>query len=196
MILEYVPGKELFSHLRDEVRFSEQRTVLYAAEILLGLGYLHKLGFIYLELCPENILVDKDGHLKITCFSSVTFCCWYSPEYIAPEKLQQQKCTRSVDWWSYGTLVYEMLKGLPPFYDENTPKMYQMILKEHVSFPVYVSEVAKDLITKLLDKNPATRLGASEEDVEEIKRHPFFSSLNWNDVLEKRYTPEWIPEKK
>ncbi|KAH0793265.1 AGC family protein kinase [Histomonas meleagridis] len=202
MVLDYVPGGELFGRLKDEGRFSEKRTILYAAEILLGLGALHKLGFIYRDLKPENILVDAKGHLKITDFGLVkthmnaqttttTFCG--TPEYIAPEMLQQQPYTRSVDWWSYGILVFEMLTGLPPFYDENTNKMYRMILTEQVVFPSYISQDAKDFISRLLDRNPSTRMGASEEDAEEIKRHPFFSSLNFDDVLNKRYTPEWIP---
>lgn len=205
MVLDYVPGGELFGRLKDEGRFSEKRTMLYAAEILLGLGHLHKLGFIYRDLKPENILVDGKGHLKITDFGLVkthmnsktttsTFCG--TPEYIAPEMLQQQPYTRSVDWWSYGILVFEMLTGLPPFYDENTNKMYRMILTDQVNFPSYVSDEAKDFISKLLDRNPATRLGASEEDAAEIMRHPFFASLNWDDVINKRITPEWVPEMK
>lgn len=205
MVLDYVPGGELFGRLKEEGRFSEKRTMLYAAEILLGLGHLHKLDFIYRDLKPENILVDSNGHLRITDFGLVktqmhckttttTFCG--TPEYIAPEMLQQQPYTRAVDWWSFGILVFEMLTGLPPFYDENTNKMYRMILTDQVVFPSYVSEEAKDFISKLLDRNPETRLGASEEDVEEIKRHPFFSSLNWNDVLNKKIEPEWKPDMK
>lgn len=204
MILDYVPGGELFGRLKNEGQFSEDRTRLYAAEIMLGLGHLHKQGFVYRDLKPENILLDADGHLKITDFGLVktnmknesdttnTFCG--TPEYIAPEMLRQQPYSKSVDWWSFGILVFEMLTGLPPFYDENTHKMYRMIIEDDVVFPGSMSPEAQDLISKLLDKDPAYRLGAGDDDVEEIKRHPFFAPLDWDDVLNRRIQPEWVPE--
>jgi len=198
MVLDYVPGGELFGRLKEEGSFSEQRVRLYAAEILVGLGHLHSLKYVYRDLKPENILVDSDGHLKLTDFGLVktkmetdsttsTFCG--TPEYIAPEMLQQQPYTKSVDWWSFGILVYEMLTGLPPFYDENVNKMYRMILSEPLTFPDSMSPEAQDLISQLLDRNPETRLGASANDYEDIKKHPFFAPLNWDKVLSKQYTP-------
>ena len=192
IVLDYIPGGELFGRLKEEGRFNENRARLYAAEILLGIGYLHQKGYIYRDLKPENILVDSNGHLKITDFGLVkghmtsestttTFCG--TPEYVAPEMLQQIPYTRSIDWRSYGILLFEMISGLPPFYDENTNKMYQMILNEDVIFPPCFSNEAKDFVSKLLDRNPSTRLGSSENDAEKKKKHPFFSSINWNDVL-------------
>lgn len=202
LVIDYVPGGELFNRLKEEGKFSESRTRLYAAEIALGLGAMHSHGLLYRDLKPENILIDADGHLRLTDFGLVktqmfgdsttgTFCG--TPEYIAPEMLTQQPYTKVVDWWSFGIIVFEMLTGLPPFYDENTNKMYRMVLHDQVVFPPYLSPEAVDLISKLLDKDPAHRLGGSEEDVEEIKRHPFFKPINWDDVLAKKYTPEWIP---
>ncbi|OHT11416.1 AGC family protein kinase [Tritrichomonas foetus] len=203
MVLDYVPGGELFNRLKEEGKFSESRTQLYAAEILLGLGHLHSLGFVYRDLKPENVLVDAEGHLKITDFGLVktnlknakdtttTFCG--TPEYIAPEILQQQPYTKGVDWWSYGVLLYEMLTGLPPFYHENTNRMYQMIINEQVDLQHRLSNVAKDLIVKLLDKDQKTRFGSGEQDAEEIKLHPFFKGLNWDDVKHKRTQPQWVP---
>jgi len=203
MVLDYVPGGELFGRLKEEGKFSENRVRLYAAEILLGLGQLHSLGFVYRDLKPENILVDAEGHLKITDFGLVkakmngnsttsTFCG--TPEYIAPEMLQQQPYTKSVDWWSFGILIFEMLTGLPPFYDENTNKMYRMIINDPIDFPDDMSPEAQDLISKLLDRNPATRLGAGPTDVEEIKSHRFFAPLRWPDVMSRKIEPEWKPE--
>ena len=203
LILDYIPGGELFGRLKEDGKFSENRTKLYAAEILLGLGHLHSLGFIYRDLKPENILVDAEGHLKITDFGLVkakmgpsgttsTFCG--TPEYIAPEILQQLPYTKSVDWWSYGILLFEMLTGLPPFYDENMTKMYRSIMGDPLHFPHYISPIARDLITKLLDRNPNNRLGSNEKDFEEIKSHPFFSSINWDEIINKKFIPEWIPD--
>jgi serine/threonine protein kinase len=203
LVLDYVPGGELFSRLKEEHQFSERRTKLYAAEILLGLGHLHSKGFIYRDLKPENILVDRDGHLKLTDFGLVkpkmgegsatttTFCG--TPEYIAPEMLQQKPYTKAVDWWSFGILVYEMLCGLPPFYDENTNRMYRAILHDEVNFPGSTSPLAQDLILKLLERNPRERMGSGDEDYREIQSHLFFTGIEWEDVLTKRVMPEWVP---
>ncbi|OHT01178.1 RAC family serine/threonine-protein kinase like protein [Tritrichomonas foetus] len=203
MVLDYVPGGELFNRLKVETKFNEQRAKLYAAEIMLGLGKLHSLGLIFRDLKPENILVGADGHLRITDFGLVktnmssttttnTFCG--TPEYMAPEMIQQLPYTKAVDWWSFGVLLFEMLTGLPPFYDSNTSKMYRMILHDELTFPPYVSPDARDLIAKLLNRNPAIRLGASERDVEEIKIHPFFGEYNWDDILAKKVEPLWKPQ--
>jgi serine/threonine protein kinase len=203
MILDYVPGGELFQRLREEGVFSESRTQLYAAEILLSLGYLHRMGLVYRDLKPENILVDADGHIRITDFGLVkpkmessksttsTFCG--TPEYVAPEMLVGKPYTKSVDWWSFGILVFEMLVGIPPFYNENTNAMYKSILYDDLTFPTSVSSVAQDLITRLLNRNPWSRLGASDEDYKEIQRHHFFDGCNWDDISNKSVDPEWKP---
>ncbi|KAH0795684.1 AGC family protein kinase [Histomonas meleagridis] len=202
MILDYVPGGELFNRLKEEGKFVESRARLYAAEILLGLGHLHSLGILYRDLKPENVLVDADGHIKITDFGLVktnmkaedtttTFCG--TAEYLAPEMLLQQPYNKNVDWWCFGVLLYEMITGLPPFFDENANRLYRSILNNPVSFPQFVSPEAKDLIEHLLDKNPATRLGANN-DADEIKKHPFFAPLDFDKVLKKGYKPEWIPQ--
>jgi serine/threonine protein kinase len=203
LVLDYVPGGELFQRLRVENRFSEGRTRLYAAEILLGLGHLHGLGFIYRDLKPENILVDAQGHLKLTDFGLVkalvgdhattsTFCG--TPEYLAPEMVQQQPYTKAVDWWSFGCLVYEMLVGLPPFYNENKNHMFRQIMESNIRFPPLVSPNARDLIWHLLDKNPESRLGAGPTDFQEMQGHPFFASLDWDAVANRMITPEWVPQ--
>jgi serine/threonine protein kinase len=206
LVLDYVPGGELFSRLREEQKFTEDRTRLYAAEVLLGLGFLHAQGFVYRDLKPENILVDRDGHLRITDFGLVktemagaaaktgTFCG--TPDYIAPEMLQGLPYTRAVDWWSYGILVYEMLCGMTPFFDENSSKMYRMVINDPVRYPGELSARAKDLIGRLLEKNPALRLGACEADVEEIKAHAFFSEIHWDALLRKEIEPAWKPQLK
>jgi serine/threonine protein kinase len=203
MILDYIPGGELFGRLKEDGKFSESRARLYAAELALAIGHLHSNGFIYRDLKPENILVDTGGHLRVTDFGLVkakmqdakattsTFCG--TPEYIAPEMLLQQPYTKGVDWWSFGVLFFEMLAGLPPFYDENTNKMYRKILSSEIPFPSSFSREARDLIEKLLDRDPERRLGANERDVEDIKAHAFFRVLSWEKVYNKEYTPEWVP---
>lgn len=204
MVLDYVPGGELFGRLKEERVFSEERVRIYSAEILLGLGHLHKLGYIYRDLKPENILVDRNGHLKITDFGLAkktegggqtgTFCG--TPEYLAPEMLLQQPYDKAVDWWSFGILIYEMLVGIPPFYDENVNTMYRAIVQDPVRYPASVSANAKDIISKLLDRNPKSRLGSSKNDFEDIKLNVFYKGLNWKDVLDKKLNPGWVPKLK
>lgn len=203
LILDYVPGGELFSRLREEGKFSEKRTQFYGAEILLGLGHLHSLGFVYRDLKPENILVDSQGNLKLTDFglakgnmdgcesTTTTFCG--TPQYIAPEMLNMKPYTKSVDWWSFGILIYEMLTGMAPFYHDNSNKMFRSILSDPVHYPNFLSANSKFLLEKLLDRNPETRLGAGPDDFKEIQAHPFFKDLNWDDLMGGKIKPEWVP---
>jgi serine/threonine protein kinase len=205
LVLDYVPGGELFQRLKEETMFSEARSRLYGAEILMGLGHLHSLGFIYRDLKPENILLDYGGHLRLTDFGLVkmnlaadtttsTFCG--TPQYMAPEMLERQPYTRSVDWWSFGIILYEMLTGWPPFYNENMRALVRAICNDRVGFPQHVSQDARDLILRLLDKRPELRLGACEYDYQEIQAHPWFAGMDWDAVYNKTTQPEWVPPRR
>ncbi|KAJ6252137.1 serine/threonine-protein kinase ypk2/ykr2 [Anaeramoeba flamelloides] len=203
MVLDYAPGGELFSHLKKNGKFSKDRTRLYVAEIILGLEHLHKMDIIYRGLKPENLLIDEGGHIKIADFSYVrtdlrkksggktnTFC--ETPEYLAPEIILNKEYTEVVDWWSLGILIYEMLVGMPPFYAEELDDLYMLILRSQIKVPSSVKTAARDLILKLLDRNPTTRLGSNGSS--DIKKHPFFSGINWEKVYNKEYTPEFLPQ--
>ncbi|CAB1320414.1 unnamed protein product [Coregonus sp. 'balchen'] len=173
-VLDYVNGGELFYHLQRERVFLEPRARFYAAEIASALGYLHSLHIVYRDLKPENILLASTGHIVLTDFglckegltptgTTSTFCG--TPEYLAPEVLQKQAYDRTVDWWCLGSVLYEMLYGLPPFYSRNTAEMYSNILN-------------KPLILK-----PNM----------ELKCHNFFSPINWDDLMARKITPPYIP---
>lgn len=202
MILDYINGGELFFHLKKEGRFPEHRVVLYAAEIVLALSHLHSLDIVYRDLKPENILIDSEGHIVITDFGlskeinptegTQTFCG--TPEYLAPEVLKGQGHGCAVDWWSLGTLMYEMLTGLPPFYSQNINIMYQKILNSELRFPSYVSSEAQSLLDGLLTRDPTKRLGTS--DAAEIKKHPFFRSIDWDKLFKKEVEPTFKPKVK
>ncbi|KAH8680621.1 kinase-like domain-containing protein [Xylariales sp. PMI_506] len=201
-VLAFVNGGELFYHLQKEQRFDVNRARFYTAELLCALECLHGFNVIYRDLKPENILIDYQGHIALCDFGlckldmkdedrTNTFCG--TPEYLAPELLMGQGYNKTVDWWTLGVLLYEMLTGLPPFYDENTNEMYRKILSEPLHFPgpEIVPPAAKDLLTKLLNRNPEERLGVNGSA--EIKAHPFFHAIDWRKLLQRKYEPTFKP---
>ena len=201
-VLAFVNGGELFHHLQKEQRFDVNRSRFYTAELLCALECLHGFNVIYRDLKPENILLDYQGHIALCDFGlckldmkeedrTNTFCG--TPEYLAPELLMGKGYNKTVDWWTLGVLLYEMLTGLPPFYDENTNEMYRKILSEPLHFPGadVVPPAAKDLLTKLLNRDPAERLGANGGA--EIKAHPFFHAIDWRKLLQRKYEPTFKP---
>ncbi|KAI9824077.1 MAG: hypothetical protein M1832_002145 [Thelocarpon impressellum] len=201
-VLAFVNGGELFHHLQKEQRFDINRSRFYTAELLCALECLHGFNVIYRDLKPENILLDYSGHIELCDFGlckldmkdedrTNTFCG--TPEYLAPELLLGQGYTKTVDWWTLGVLLYEMLTGLPPFYDENTNEMYRKILSEPLHFPgpEIVPPSARDLLQKLLDRDPQRRLG--NNGASEIKAHPFFHAIDWRKLLQRKYEPTFKP---
>ncbi|ODV80966.1 putative serine/thronine protein kinase [Suhomyces tanzawaensis NRRL Y-17324] len=199
LVLSFINGGELFWHLQREGKFSMDRSRFYIAELLTALESLHELNVIYRDLKPENILLDYQGHIALCDFGlcklnmssndrTSTFCG--TPEYLAPELILNQGYTRSVDWWTLGTLLYEMLTGLPPFFDEDTPTMYRKILQNPLRFPSFLESTdAQDLLIKLLQKDPKHRLN----DATEIKSHPFFKDIDWVKLINKSYLPPFKP---
>lgn len=198
-VMDFVNGGELFSHLQKDKRFPEPRVRFYCAEIALGLEYLHNSGVLYRDLKPENLLLTDDGHICMTDFGiskegllaeddrTATFCG--TPEYLAPEVLQGSAYGKAVDWWSFGTLMYEMLTGLPPFYSTDVQQMYTKILTAPLVIPDYVSPEARSLLMGLLERNPNKRL----QDPKIIKAHPFFKGIDWDKLLEKEIEPPYVP---
>lgn len=199
-VLAFVNGGELFYHLQKDGRFDVNRARFYTAELLCALECLHGFSVIYRDLKPENILLDYQGHIALCDFGlckldmkdedrTNTFCG--TPEYLAPELLLGQGYNKTVDWWTLGVLLYEMLTGLPPYYDENVNEMYRKILSEPLHFSDIVPPAAKDLLTKLLNRDPKQRLGANGSA--EIKAHPFFHAIDWRKLLQRKYEPTFKP---
>uniref|UniRef100_A0A3B3X4Z2 Uncharacterized protein n=1 Tax=Poecilia mexicana TaxID=48701 RepID=A0A3B3X4Z2_9TELE len=153
------------------------------------------------DLKPENILLDSQGHIVLTDFglckeglepngTTSTFCG--TPEYLAPEVLQKQAYDRTVDWWCLGSVLYEMLYGLPPFYSRNTAEMYNNILHKAPVLKPNVSNAGRELLEGLLQKERCSRLGA-KDDFLELKHHSFFSPINWDDLMAKKLAPPFVP---
>jgi len=210
-VLDYCPGGELFFHLSNYGRFSEEKTKFYTCNILLALEYVHSMNVVYRDLKPENVLIDRDGYAKLTDFGlskenilnnhmAKSFCG--TPEYLAPEVLLRNGHGKAVDWWSLGALIYEMLTGLPPFYTSevcvngqfNRELLFNNIKGAELKYPRYLNPVVVDLLKGFFIRDPDARLGGSPRDAEEIKEHEWFEDVNWNDLLQKKILPPFRPE--
>jgi serine/threonine protein kinase len=202
-VLDYCPGGELFYHLGRIGRFSEDRARFYAAEIVLAISYVHQLEIVYRDLKPENVLLDAQGHIRLTDFGlskegisssssgASSFCG--TPEYLAPEIVDRLGHGRAVDWWSLGALLYEMLTGLPPFYCQDRERLFQKIRTESLRFPPSLSPSARSVLRGLLTRDPERRLGSGPTDAEEIKAHNFFSVIDWEQLATGSVVPPWKP---
>lgn len=198
-VLEYCPGGELFNLLAKKRRFSEDQTRFYAAQIVLALESLHSKDIVYRDLKPENVLIDDKGYIRITDFglsrtgvkdaTGAKSICG-TPEYLAPEIVMKLEYGKAVDWWTLGSIIYEMLVGAPPFYVESRPELFEKIKYDVPKIPSQLSQNAKNLIEGLLKKDPSRRLGTTSK----VRDHPWFADVNWDALLQKLYEAPFVPK--
>ena len=204
LILEYAQGGELFTHLATERMFSEDTASFYMAEMVLALEHLHHtVGVVYRDLKPENCLLDSEGHLLLTDFGLSKVAVEGADtcnsilgtfEYMAPEVVLGQTYDKAVDWWSFGALLFDLLTGSPPFQAPNHTKLCDKIIKSKLVMPYFLSPDAKDLLTRLLRKEPRKRLGANmPKDMTTIKKHRFFRKIDWNKLEKRELEPPIRP---
>ncbi|KAF0690327.1 Aste57867_18258 [Aphanomyces stellatus] len=203
LVMDYLSGGSLAMHLRRRRKFPEEWARFYAAEVGAAIAHLHHVNIIYRDAKLENVLMDHEGHVRITDFGlskegvsglqgATTFCG--TAAYIAPELLKGQSYGKAADWWSFGILLYEMIGGKPPYYHRNRDIMFQTILKqEWVTFSPEFSDAAVSLIRGLLTRDPMQRLGSGPSGADEVLTHPFFDSIDWADLLNKRIPPPFNP---
>lgn len=189
MLLSYIPGGELFSHLRRAGRFTPDVTRFYLGGIVLALKYLHGYNIIYRDLKPENLLLDHRGYLRIADFGFAkvvddrTWTLCGTPEYLAPEIIEQKGHSKAVDWWACGILTYEMLVGYPPFFDENPFGIYKKIVKGVVHWPQELDLGSKDFIRAFLNPDRSARLGNLRGGAMDVLNHPWFEGVDWDALL-------------
>ncbi|KAL6116627.1 prkcq [Pungitius sinensis] len=197
-VMEYLNGGDLMFHIQYSHKFDVHRTTFYAAEIICGLQFLHSKGIIYRDLKLDNVLLDSEGHIKIADFGmckenmqdesrTATFCG--TPDYIAPEILLGQKYNSSVDWWSFGVLLYEMLIGQSPFHGRDEEELFQSIRTDNPVYPRWLTRDAKDILIKLFVREPEGRLGVKGN----IRQHSFFSSTDWAALEQRKVEPPFRP---
>jgi protein-serine/threonine kinase len=198
LITQFMSGGELNFHIYIDNYLEEEKVKFYAAEIILGLNYLHQNNCIYRDLKPENVLIGKDGHIKLTDFGLSKLCEDFScktktlcgtPEYLAPEILFEKNYGIEVDWWSLGVIIYEMLSGYLPFKILPGERISKELYEKKVKMFSHFTKEAKDLIKKLLRVNPEKRIGFNQ-----IKNHNFFKGINWDSIESKKVVPPFIPD--
>lgn len=199
MVTDFCPGGELFFHLHNIGRFTEDQAKFYFCEIVLAIEYLHQEKIIFRDLKPENTLIDLDGHIKLVDFGLAmedsgshlhSFCG--SHEYLSPEMIKRTGYNRCIDFYSLGSFLYEMLTGLPPFWDQDRNKLYHKILHEELTIPKYLSKNVQSLLRGLLRKDPTLRIG-SILGIKEVKNHPWMVDVDWEKINSKKIPPPFRP---
>ncbi|KAK0405062.1 hypothetical protein QR680_017781 [Steinernema hermaphroditum] len=203
-VMEYSMGGDLMRHIHDDI-FSEERSCFYAACVLLGLEFLHSHKIIYRDLKLDNLLLDKDGYVKLADFGlckegmgpndrTSTFCG--TPEFLAPEVLTENTYTRAIDWWGLGVLIFEMLVGEPPFSGDDEEEIFDSIVNDDVRYPRFLSIESISIMRRLMRKNPDKRLGSGEGDAAEVKQQRFFKHIKWGweELLKKQIPPPFVPK--
>lgn len=202
LLTNYYCGGDLATHMAKLYSFPKECALFYAAEIIDGIGALHGLGVLYRDLKPENILLTSDGHIILTDFglskwlnesdnyTTQTFCG--TAEYLAPEVLLGESYSFGIDHWSFGTILYEMLAGITPFWADNHADMYRRVLEDPLEFPADIFDYeTAEFISDILDRDPRTRLGA--QGVDDIKNHVYFADISWDDIRNRRLHPPYLP---
>ncbi|XP_075899163.1 protein kinase C epsilon type-like [Nelusetta ayraudi] len=203
-VMEYVNGGDLMFQIQRSRKFDEARSRFYAAEVTSALMFLHRNGVIYRDLKLDNILLDVEGHCKLADFgmckegilngvTTTTFCG--TPDYIAPEILQELEYGPSVDWWALGVLMYEMMAGQPPFEADNEDDLFESILHDDVLYPVWLSKEAVSILKAFMTKSPNKRLGCvvTQGLEEAIKFHSFFREIDWTLLEQRKIRPPFRP---
>ena len=186
MVLDYCPNGSLAGLLAILIKLSEHLARIYIAELIIAIEYLHSLNVLYRDLKPENILIDKNLHIKLIDFGlskesirndalSRSFCG--TPAYLSPEMLSRNGVSKKADIYGIGCVLFELLAGYPPYYSSEINVLLKRISKGNLKFARHISSTARDLISKLMDRQPEQR-----PELQDIQEHEFFAGINWSEL--------------
>ncbi|KFO38161.1 protein kinase C iota type-like [Fukomys damarensis] len=211
-VLEYVNGGDLMFHMQQQKTLPEEHARFYSAEISLAFNYLHQRGILYRNLKLDNLLLDSEGHIKLSDYcickeglepgdTTSTFCG--TPNYLAPEIVRGEEYGFGVDWWTLGVLMYEMMVGKSPFhlvenfddpYENSIDYLLQVILERDTVIPHCLSIKAASILERFLNRDPKQRLGyPPHRGFFDVQKHPFFLSVNWEMMERKQVVPPFKP---
>lgn len=198
--LPFVAGGDMFSLLRRAKTLKEKEAKFYAAQVVMGVEYLHYMDLLYRDLKPENIVVETNGYIKLTDYGFCkmvklrTYTLCGTPEYLAPEIILSKGYGKSIDWWSVGVFIYEMIAGFTPFYADDPMRIYEKISTGKYKFTVEFSSQARDLIKNILQLDLSKRYGVLKNGVLDIKGHEWFKSTEWGMILAQKAVAPFIPK--
>lgn len=199
-VLELLLGGDFFGYLQRQGPLHEEKARFYSASVVVALKALHAKKIAFRDLKPENMVLDHRGYVKLVDFglakqivSGLTWTMCGTPDYLAPEIIMNQGHNYAVDYWAFGVLLFEMINGFSPFYAEVPMKVYEQIMSGQVSFPTFFSRQLMDLSSKLLQRNPAKRLGNMKGGVVDIMKHRWFGSFDWQGLESGQLVPEYVP---
>ncbi|XP_049869376.1 cAMP-dependent protein kinase catalytic subunit alpha-like [Pectinophora gossypiella] len=201
-VMPFIQGGEMFTHLRRMRKFDEPLAKFYASQVVLALEYLHYCDLVYRDLKPENILIDRNGYLKITDFGFCkllqgrTWTLCGTPEYLAPELILSKGYGFSVDWWSFGVLLFEMNAGYPPFYANEPMRTYEKIVAGKYRCPSNFTPDLRDLLRNILQVDITKRYGVMKNGILDYKNHRWFTGIEWELILNCRAPVPFVPKLK
>ena len=198
-VLEYAQGGDLKKLLKANTILWDPIASFYAAEIAIAIQFPHSKGVVHRDLKLDNVLLDKEGHVKVTDLGlsavgvtetdRITGFCG-TPNYIAPEVILRQQYGHAIDWWALGVMIFEMVTGFPPFIEDDHSSVLDIIVTDDVECPEWVSDNATSIIEGFLKKDPLQRLAK----LEEIRQHPFFGNTEWKQLENRKVAPPFVPE--
>ncbi|KAK2156578.1 hypothetical protein LSH36_209g01022 [Paralvinella palmiformis] len=200
LVLEFVAGGDMYSHLQREEHLSELQAKFYGAQIVLAFDYLHNLDIIHRNISLKHLLIDEKGYLKITDFGFSKYCKGYTwtlcgdPDYLAPEVILNKGYSKAVDWWNLGVLMFEMTAGYPPFFADQPIEIYEKVVSGKVEYPSHFSFDLRDLLSNLIQIETTKRFGNLKNGVNDIKGHKWFATTDWSDIYQKKVEAPFIPK--
>jgi len=205
LAMEYCPGGDMFYRIKASGVFSEEAVQFYSSELSLAIQFLHDHEIMYRDVKPENVLIDYEGHVKLTDFGLAKIGCKSPTEgsvsicgtqnYMAPEMVALVGYGFSVDWWGVGVLIYEMLSGSPPWYDNDatSEELFSCIQNSPLEFPNTFSPQAIEIVQNFLNRDPFNRLGSAGLD--QITQQGFYTNIDWSLALSRKAKPPYVPLK-
>jgi len=209
--MEFITGGDMMFYIQIHCSFTEAWACFYTAEVLLGIWFMHQRGVIYRDLKLDNVMIAGDGHIKLTDFGmckenmgmgsqhghdglaiTKTFCG--TPDYLAPELIKRNGYTLTLDFWTVGVLLFEMIMGEAPFEGDDDSELFDNIVTAPIIVDPRFKKETRTCILGFMTRSPENRLGAGRSGKRDVMDHPFFRALDWEKLASKKIKPPFVPK--